>query len=85
MCRIVELCCFRCLTWFEKNKAEECGVCGDWKCINCQCCLCSLSISEKRVAVAYMMGYEKALAEITGVVYDMKRHSKILKEIGVTI
>ena len=51
----------------------------------CASCLCSLSLSEKRVAVAYMMGYEKALEKLTGVGYDMKRHAKILAEIGATV
>ncbi len=84
MCRITELCCFRCLTWFAKENAKECAVCGDWKCVSCGSCLCSLSLGEKKVAVAYMMGYEKALAKITGVNYDMSRHAKILKDVGMT-
>ena len=70
------------MTWFAKENAVECAVCGDWKCAKCGSCLCSLSLSEKRVAVAYMMGYEKALEKLTGVAYDMKRHARILSEIG---
>ncbi len=85
MCRITEICCFRCLEWFTKESGEECNVCGDWKCVKCGCCLCALTPSEKRVAVAYMMGYEKFLAKVTGVEYDMKRHEKVLKEIGVPV
>lgn len=84
MCRITELCCFRCLMWFAKENAKECAVCGDWKCVSCGSCLCSLSPGEKKVAVAYMLGYEKALAKITGVNYDMGRHAKILNDVGMT-
>ena len=85
MCRITELCCFRCLSWFAKENAAECAFCGDWKCTECGSCLCSLSISEKRIAIAYMMGYEKALEKLTGVRYDMKRHARILAEIGANV
>ncbi len=83
MCRAITLCCFRCLCWFGKTRAKSCEVCGDWKCTECGSCLCSLSVTEKGIAIAYMATYENLLREMTGESYDFARHAAVLKEIGV--
>ena len=83
MCRATKLCCFRCMNWFDKTKVEACKVCGDWKCVNCSACLCSLSKREKRIAIAYMATYENLLKEVTGESYDFSWHQQILEGLGV--
>lgn len=81
MCRATLLCCFECLTWFEKDGVESCEVCGDWKCPKCASCLCSLSRREKKIAIAYMATYENLLKELTGKSYDFDRHAAVLMEL----
>lgn len=83
MCRATTLCCFKCTGWFEKDTAESCATCGDWKCTHCGSCLCDLTKSEKKIAIAYMATYENLLRELTGDSYDFSRHGQILKEIRV--
>ena len=78
MCRATRLCCFRCMSWFEKVNLESCDTCGDWKCPECDSCLCSLSKKEQKIAIAYMATYENLLKEITGQSYDFRRHRKVL-------
>lgn len=83
MCRATTLCCFRCSRWFNKEGIESCETCGDWKCPHCGSCLCSLTMSEKRIAISYMATYENLLKELTGESYDFRRHKQVLREIGV--
>jgi hypothetical protein len=82
MCRATKLCCFRYLRWFEKSDSRGCDVCGDWKCVKCNGCLCDLTNSEKKIAIAYMATYENLLQELTNESYDFKRHRKVLEQIG---
>lgn len=83
MCRATKLCCFKCLSWFDKSSAESCDACGDWKCPNCGSCLCKLSRQEQKIAIAYMATYENLLKELTGESYDFGRHRSILAKIQV--
>lgn len=82
MCRATKLCCFRCLSWFEKSRSRGCDVCGDWKCVKCGSCLCDLTVSEKKIAIAYMATYENLLKELTNESYDFRRHGKVLGQVG---
>lgn len=66
------------MTWFEKFNLKSCDKCGDWKCPECDSCLCSLSITEQKIAIAYMATYENLLKELTGESYDFERHRKVL-------
>ena len=77
------LCCFNCINWFDKEAAKSCRTCGDWKCLHCGSCLCNLTLSEKKIAIAYMATYENLLKELTGKSYDFRRHQRILNEIEV--
>ncbi len=83
MCRATKLCCFRCMAWFNKVNLESCETCGDWKCPECDGCLCHLTLKEKRIAIAYMATYENLLREITGESYDFGRHRKVLLDLKV--
>ncbi len=83
MCRATKLCCFMCMTWFEKVNLESCEKCGDWKCPSCDSCLCSMSRKEQKIAMASMATYENLLREITGESYDFSRHRKGLATLRV--
>jgi hypothetical protein len=83
MCRATNLCCFRCMSWFDKTNVKSCADCGDWKCTNCGACLCALSKEEKKIALAYMATYENLLKEVTGESYDFSRHQEVLEELGI--
>lgn len=83
MCRATKLCCFRCMIWFEKVNLESCHKCGDWKCPACGSCLCSLSVREQKIAIAYMATYENLLRELTGESYDFGRHRNVLAGLKV--
>lgn len=66
------------MTWFEKFDLKSCDKCGDWKCPECDSCLCSLSTTEQKIAIAYMATYENLLKELTGESYDFERHRKVI-------
>jgi hypothetical protein len=71
------------MKWFDKTNVKSCEDCGDWKCVNCGSCLCSLSKDEKRIAIAYMATYENLLKEVTGESYDFSRHQVVLEDLGI--
>jgi len=71
------------MSWFDKSRTKPCETCGDWKCIECGSCLCTLTTKEKGIAIAYMATYENLLREMTGESYDFGRHAAVLKELGV--
>ncbi|GBE20406.1 MAG TPA: hypothetical protein ENG87_00895 [Candidatus Pacearchaeota archaeon] len=83
MCSPKKVRCFKCLEWFSKSrKPIECPKCGDFKCPNCNSCMCNLTKKEKRIVIAMIHTYETFMKEKFNLTYDFSKHKKIEKELN---
>ena len=65
MCRPKIVRCFKCYKWFDKitEKVKHCNKCGDFKCPNCNVCMCNLTKSEQKIVMAMIHTYEKFIKD----------------------
>lgn len=76
MCSPTNVKCFNCFKWFnkEKQKIEQCKECGDFKCPNCNACMCNLTDKEKKIVLAMIETYENKD-------YDFSIHKKVKEKL----
>ena len=75
MCSPNRVKCFNCFEWFdkEKQKVGQCKSCGDFKCPNCNVCMCNLNEKEKKIVMAMIHTYENHINKN----YDFSVHKKV--------
>lgn len=81
MCRPKNVRCFKCYRWFNKEieKIQHCKKCGDFKCPNCNSCMCNLTEKEKKIVMAMMHTYEKFIKDELKIDenYNFSQHKEI--------
>jgi len=79
MCSPDKVKCFNCFKWFDKEKQEvkQCKECGDFKCPQCNACMCNLNDKEKKIVLAMINTYENHINSN----YDFSVHKKVEEKI----